>query len=69
MVKVGDLVRCRAAMWPEPADQLMYDYGVGIVVMLSKTGRRRYSARVQFSTGAKLMWFDSRDLEVISERR
>ena len=69
MVKVGDLVRWRDAEWFEAADQLMYDYGVGIVVMVSKTGGSRYSARVQFSTEARLMWFDSSDLEVISESR
>lgn len=65
-MKVGDLVRCVPVN-----DQIIYhDYGPGIIVGLSKTGHTSFSAQIKFfNSEIKLMWFDSKELEVISEAR
>jgi len=67
VVKVGDLVRCV----PAGSAIIYYDYGPGIVVSLSKTGHTSFSAQIKFCNDEfpRLMWFDSEDLEVISESR
>lgn len=65
-MKVGDLVRCM------PTDDVViyHDYGPGIIVALSKTGHTSFSAQIKFfNSEIKLMWFDSKELEVISEAR
>lgn len=65
-MKVGDLVRCV----PAHAHVIYHDYGPGIIVGLSKTGHESFSAQVKFlDDRLKLMWFDSKELEVISEAR
>ena len=65
-MKVGDLVRCIPVH-----DQIIYhDYGPGVIVMISRTGRSTFSAQVKFMDPSQsLMWFDFRELEVISEGR
>ncbi len=63
-IKVGDLVRCM----PTNDIIIYHDYGPGIVLALSKTGHTSFSAKVKFLDDTlRPMWFDSKELEVISE--
>lgn len=65
MMKVGDLVRYDHY----PIDDMdQHAVAFGLVVEISRTGRKTYSAKVRFMNG-DVNWYDTQALRIVNESR
>ncbi len=64
-MKVGDLVR-----WESVMNDSMerYEVAYGLIIGMSRTGHKTFSARVLFTDG-DTGWFDTQRLVVVNEGR